>query len=301
MTPMIVSNERELTQEVLAVMERTADPRLREIMIALIRHLHGFVREVRLTEEEFRAATALITRMGQLTTDTHNEVVLMAGSLGVSSLICLLNNGDGGATETSAAILGPFWRTNSPRTDNGGSLIRSPTPGAPFLFTGHVRDRQGQPVIGAEVDVWHSSTSGLYESQDPDQADMNLRGKLTTDDTGTFSFRSIKPAGYPIPAHGNVVGQLLDAQSRHPFRPAHVHLLMFKPGFKTLISQVFMPDAAHLEDDVQFGVTRNLIGHLVRHDEPAASHPDLEPPWYSLDHTFTMEAGEARLPAPPIR
>ena len=154
---------------------------------------------------------------------------------------------------------------------------------------------------GAEVDVWHSSTSGLYESQDAEQVDMNLRGKFTTDGTGTFSFRSIKPAGYPIPSSGNVVGQLLDAQGRHPFRPAHVHFLMFKPGFKTLISQVFMPDDEHLQDDVQFGVTRNLIGNLVRHDEPRSDHLDLEPPWYSLEYTFTMEEGEAGLPRPPIR
>ena len=166
---------------------------------------------------------------------------------------------------------------------NGGWLVRSPTPGAPFFFIGHVRDRTNQPIVGAEVDVWHSLTSGLYESQDSEQADMNLRGKFTTDETGTFSFTSIKPAGYPIPTNGNVVGQLLDAQGRHPFRPAHVHFLMVKPGFKVLISQVFMPDDEHLQDDVQFGVTRNLIGNLVRHDEPRSDHPDLEPPWYWLD------------------
>ena len=298
---MIVTNERDLTKEVLAAMERTRDPRLREIMISLVRHLHDFIRDVRLTEEEFRSATKLIARMGQLTTDTHNEVVLMAGSLGVSSLVCLLNNGDGGATETSAAILGPFWRMHAPRTENGGSLVRSPTTGAPFFFVGHVRNRTDGPVVGAEVDVWHSSTSGLYESQDPEQADMNLRGKFTTDETGTFSFRSIKPAGYPIPTDGNVVGELLNAQGRHPFRPAHVHFLMFKPGYKTLISQVFMPDDEHIQDDVQFGVTRNLIGNLVRHDEPRSDHPDLQPPWYSLEYTFTMEEGEARLPPAPIR
>jgi catechol 1,2-dioxygenase len=297
---MIVTNDRELTEEVVAVMERTANPRLREIMTSLIRHLHGFIRDVRLTEDEFRTATAVIARMGQLTTDTHNEVVLMAGSLGVSSLVCLLNNGDA-ATETSAAMLGPFWRMHSPNTDDGGSLIRSDTPGAPFLFIGHVRDRQGGAVAGAEVDVWHCSSDGLYESQDPEQADMNLRGKFTTDADGSFRFRSIKPAGYPIPHTGNVVGRLLDAQGRHPFRPAHVHFLMFKPGFKTLISQVFMPDDPHLHDDVQFGVTRNLIGNLVRHDEPLPNDPEIQSPWYSLEYTFTMEPGEARLPEPPIR
>ena len=298
---MIVSNDRELTEEVLAVMERTPDPRLREIMVALVGHLHAFIREVRLTEDEFRAATALVARMGRLTTDVHNEVVLMAGSLGVSSLVCLLNNGSRGAKETSAAILGPFWRMRSPRTENGGSLLRSPTPGAPFFFTGHVRDGEGRPIAGAEIDVWHCSTAGLYESQDPGQADMNLRGKFVTDAAGAFSFRSIKPAGYPIPHTGNLVGDLLTAQGRHPFRPAHVHLLLFKPGFKTLVSQVFMPDDDHLEDDVQFGVTRSLIGHLVRHDEPAPDQPRVEAPWYSLDHTFVLEPGEATLPVPPIK
>ena len=297
---MIVSNDRELTQQVVTAMERTSDPRLREIMTSLIRHLHGFVREVRLTEDEFRAATAVIASMGQQTSDTHNEVVLMAGSLGLSSLVCLLNNG-GGETETSASLLGPFWRMNSPRTENGGSLLRSPTPGPPFLFTGHVRDGKGQPVVGADVDVWHSSTTGLYEVQDPEQAEMNLRGTFTTDASGAFSFRSIKPVGYPIPTEGNVVGQLLRAQGRHCFRPAHVHVLVFKPGFKTLISQVFMPDDPHIDDDVQFGVTRNLIGNLIRHDEPAPGPLEGESPWYSLEHTFVMEPGEATLPPPPIK
>src|SRR5215510_2896386 len=126
---MIVSNRDELSEHVLSVMAQTTDPRLREIMIALVRHLHAFVREVRLTEDEFRAATATIARLGQLTNDTHNEVVLMAGSLGISPLVCLLNNGNNGTTETSANMLGPFWRLHAPRVGNGGSLLRSPTPG----------------------------------------------------------------------------------------------------------------------------------------------------------------------------
>ena len=298
---MIVSNDRDLTEQVLAVMAQTNDPRLREIMIALVRHLHDFVRDVRLTEEEFRAATAIIAKLGQLTNDTHNEVVLMAGSLGVSPLVVLLNNGNNGATETAASMLGPFWRMHSPRVENGGSLLRSPTPGPAFTFTGHVIDRDEAPIVGAEVDVWHSSPAGLYEQQDPEQAEMNLRGKLTTDDTGTFSFRSVKPAGYPIPTDGNVVGDLLRAQNRHPFRPAHVHVLVAKPGFKTLISQIYMPDDPRLESDVQFGVTRHLIADLVTHDEPHSDDPNVQPPWYSVDYTFVLEPGESKLPKPPIK
>ena len=297
----IISNDRELTEQVVRVMEQTTDPRLREIMIALVRHLHEFVRDVRLTEEEFRAATAIVARLGQLTNDTHNEVVLMAGSLGISPLVVLLNNGNDGRTETAASMLGPFWRMHSPRVENGGSLIRSATSGPVFFFTGHVVDREGQPVAGAEVDVWHSSPAGLYEQQDPEQAEMNLRGKLTTDGDGTFSFRSVKPAGYPIPTDGNVVGDLLRAQNRHPFRPAHVHVLIVKPGFKTLISQIYMPDDPRLETDVQFGVTRHLIADLVRHEEPQPQDPTVLPPWYSVDYTFVLDPGESRLPQPPIK
>ncbi len=140
--------------------------------------------------------------MGQMTTDTHNEVVLMAGTLGFSALVCLLNNGNNGQTETTANLLGPFWRLNSPRTENGGTLIRSPTPGPAIFVNCWVKDTKGNPIAGAEVDVWHSSPEGFYEQQDAKQADMNLRGKFTTDAEGHFWFRSVKPAGYPIPVTG---------------------------------------------------------------------------------------------------
>lgn len=297
---MILQREEDVTAAALAVMERTRDPRMREIMLSLVRHLHGFVRDVRLTEAEFRQANAILNEIGQLTTDTHNEMVLMSGSLGVSSLVCLLNNGDNGSTETSQSLLGPFWRLDSPRVRNGGTLLRSPTPGDALFMTGRVQDRQGRPIAGAEVDVWHSSPVGLYENQDPEQADMNLRGKFTTDEEGRFWFRSIKPAGYPIPT-GGVVGRLLAMQDRHPYRPAHVHALVFREGFKTLTSQVYVADDPYLETDVQFGVTRALIGDYRRHDEPHPTEPGVEAPWYSLDYTFTMEPGEAVLPRAPIR
>ena len=126
----------------------------------------------------------------------------MSGSLGFSALICLLNNGNNGQTETTANLLGPFWRMNSPRTENGGSIVRSPTPGPAMFVNCWVKDQSGKPIAGAEVDVWHSSPEGFYEQQDPKQADMNLRGKFMTDAQGHFGFRSVKPAGYPIPIDG---------------------------------------------------------------------------------------------------
>ena len=281
-------------------MEQTPDPRLREIMVSLVGHLHAFVRDVRLTEAEFRDAAAIINEMGKLASDTHNETVLMAGSLGVSSLVCLLNNGGNGHAETSQSLLGPFWRMHSPRVSNGGTIVRSDTPGDPLLVTGRLVDREGRPIEGAEVDIWHASPVGLYEQQDPDQADMNLRGKFTTDADGCFWFRTVRMAGYPIPT-GGVVGRLLAAQNRHPYRPAHLHALAVKPGYKVLISQVYDPDDPHIDSDVQFGVTRALRGDYIRHDDPHPSEPGVTTPWYSLSYTFTMEPGDAILPRPPIK
>jgi hydroxyquinol 1,2-dioxygenase len=294
---MIIGNEKDVTKAVLSELERAPNPRFREVISAFIRHLHDFAREVKLTEEEFQAAVGYIVALGKKTNEAHNEAVLMAGTLGFSALICLLNNGDRGQTETDANLLGPFWRADAPLTQNGGSIVRSPTPGPALFVDAFFRDAAGKPIEGAEVDIWQSSPEGFYENQDPAQSDMNLRGKFITDAHGRIGFHSVKPAGYPIPIDGPV-GEFLRAQRRHNMRPAHLHFLAYKPGFKTLISQLYAPDDRYIENDVQFGVTRHLIGNYVRHDEARA--PDVKPPWYSLEHAFVMEKGTARLPKPPI-
>jgi catechol 1,2-dioxygenase len=296
---MIIQRQEDVTPKVLDAYKTIEDPRLREIVASLVKHLHGFIREVRLTEEEFEKAIQYIAKLGQMTNEKHNEVVLMAGSLGVSSLVCLLNNGNKGQTETTANLLGPFWRMNSPATQNGGSIVRSPTPGPAIFVNCTLKDTNGKPIAGAEVDVWHSSPEGFYEQQDPKQAPMNLRGKFMTDAQGHFGFRSVKPAGYPIPIDGPV-GDLVRAGKRHNFRPAHLHFLIFKEGFKTLISQIYVNDDDKLETDVQFGVTKALIGNYIKHEGPAPA-PDVKGEWYSLDQTFVMEPGKARLPKPPIQ
>ena len=296
---MIIGNQRDVTQAVLSELDRATNSRFREIMSAAVRHLHDFAREAKLTEPEFQQACAYIATLGRLSNESHNEVVLIAGSLGVSSLVCLLNNGDHGRKETTANLLGPFWRMGSPPTANGASIVRSPTVGDPIFVNAWIKDLQGRPVAGAEVDIWHTSGEGIYENQDPAQADMNLRGKFTTDIDGHIAFRSIKPIGYPIPINGPV-GELLRAQGRHNLRPAHIHFLIFKPGFKTQFSQVYSSDDPNLETDVQFGVTKALIGHYVLHDNEPAPAPDVKGRWYSLDHHFVIEPGEAKLPRPPI-
>jgi len=295
----IVEDEASVTDKVLAAMRGAASPRLREVMAALVRHLHAFAREVRLTEEEFETGIDFLNRIGQATHDAHNEGILFSDAVGLSTLVCLLNNGRNGATETASALLGPFWRMNSPRTENGDSIVRSETPGPALFVSCRVCDPRGKPLEGVEVDVWQASPVGLYENQDERQCDMNLRGKFTTDSEGRFWFRSVKPAGYPVPTHGPV-GDLLRAQGRHPYRPAHLHFLAFKSAYKTLITQVFVDDDEHLESDVVFGVTRHLIGDF-RRGEGTPPSLEVKGPWYRLDYEFVMEPGEAKLPKPPIK
>jgi hydroxyquinol 1,2-dioxygenase len=296
---MVIRTEQDVTAAVLAELAHAPDARFREIMTVAVRHLHGFVREARLTEQEFQQACVAIAALGQATTPSHNEVVLASGSLGISSLVCLLNNGDAGQRATTANLLGPFWRMHSPRMANGESIVRSPIAGESIFVTARVTDREGRPIAGAEVDVWHASPQGFYENQDPSQAEMNLRGKFVTDADGRITFRSVKPAGYPIPITGPV-GALLRAQGRDHMRPAHLHFLVFKPGFKTQFSQVYSADDPHLATDVQFGVTEALVGRYVEHRAEPAPWGEAPGVWYSLDCTLVIEPGEARLPSPPI-
>ena len=295
---MIIENQEQVTEAVLGELQRIKDPRLREVLSATVRHLHELAREVQLSEAEFRRGCAILAQAGQLTTKSHNEMVLLAGTLGLSSLVCLLNNGLARG-ETTANLLGPFWRDQSPVTENGGSIVRSPTIGTPLFVSAQVNNEAGDAVVDAEVDVWNTSAEGLYENQDPAQADMNLRGRFRTDDNGSINFRTVKPAAYPVPVNGPV-GDLLKVQGRANMRPAHMHFLIHKPGYKTHISQVYVNDDPYLETDAQFGVTRALIGDYIYHENESAPDPEVTASWYSLDFTFTIEPGDDSLPLAPI-
>ena len=292
---MIIENQKDVTTAVLAELQRAPDARFKEIMSAFVRHLHDFVRETKLSEEEFHAAIGYVVALGKHSNESHNEAVLMAGSLGLSALICLINSGNHGTTETDHNMLGPFWRMHSPVTPNGGSIVRSPTPGPALFVDAFFRDAKGNPIVGAEIDVWHSSPEGFYENQDPVQADMNLRGKFLTDADGHISFRSVKPAGYRTDG-----GPLARA------RPA------------ICVSQLYVPDDKFIDTDVQFGVTRHLIGNYLLHGhntqgvqgvkdtDGSGGKPEVPPaadvdgPGYRLEHIFVMERGRSKLPRPPI-
>jgi catechol 1,2-dioxygenase len=294
---MILDNETQVTEAVLAALAGTPDPRLREIFGSLIRHLHAFLRETRPTEEEYYAGLRFISELGKHTGTDRNETIIAADTLGLSTLACLLNNTIG-AHRTDPALLGPFWRKNAPRRQNGDSIVYSPTPGPAVFVSGHVMNTDRSPIPGARVDVWHASPVGFYENQDPQQAEYNLRGVFTTDVEGRYWFRTVKPAGYPVPEDGPV-GEMLQATARHPYRPAHFHYMVTHPGYRTLITQVFADDDEHLDSDVTFSVVRSLVGKFRKQDgKPPAD--DVTGPWYTLEYDLYLQPGEMRIPVPPI-
>ena len=291
--------QENITAQVLEVFERTPDPRLREVMQSLVKHLHAFVREVVPSDAEFEKGCEFLVGLGKNTSEKKNEVILASDILGASTLITLLNNvkraEKAGQYQTESALLGPFWRKNAPVYEAGANISHGPeSKQADQLFevTGHVRDAQGKPIEGAEVDVWQASPLGFYENQDEEQPDMNLRGRFKTDATGKFSFKSVRPSGYPVPVDGPC-GDLLRAQLRDPYRPAHVHYMISKPGYQVLITQVFADDDHRLHTDVTFSVVESLVGKFKKRTGPGEVG-------YSLEYDFVLQAGEMHFPMPPI-
>jgi hydroxyquinol 1,2-dioxygenase len=248
-------NEHTLTEAVVARLEKTSDPRLKEVMTSLVKHLHAFVRETRPTPEEWFAGIQFLTATGKMCDDKRQEFILASDTLGVSMLVDFLNYGKHpGATEST--VLGPFFVQGAREIPLGGTIARAGTPGKPALVRGSVKDSKGKPIAGATVDVWQSGEDGFYDVQKPDGE--NLRGALKTDAKGEFWFRTVVPQYYPIPTDGPV-GRMLKGTGRHPMRPGHLHFMLAAPGFRQLVTHLFTSGDPYLDSDVVFGVKESLI------------------------------------------
>jgi catechol 1,2-dioxygenase len=285
----VVTGPENVTEVVLRAMSRTPDARLREVMESLVRHLHAFLHEVKLSPEEFESAVDFIVALGKASGPEKNEVILASDLLGASTLVMMLDARASGGGATDAALLGPFFRAHAPAMPNGADIARDAGGGKPLLMRGRVRDTAGAPIAGALVEVWQASPVGLYENQDAAQPEHNLRGRFETGADGRFHFRSVKPAGYPVPMDGPC-GEMLRAQQRHPYRPAHIHFMVVREGYKTLITQVFDNADDAIESDVVFGVTPALSGEFRA--QPGGS--------YLLEYDFVMQPGPSRVPRAPI-
>lgn len=257
-----VSREQALTDEVVARFAASPDERLRVITQSLTRHLHAFVRDVRLTTEEWDAAIDFLTRVGHITDDKRQEFILLSDVLGVSMMTVGVNS-PLQADATESTVFGPFFVDGSPAARNGDDIGAS-VAGMPCFVKGTVTDTSGAPIAGARIEVWAADEAGFYDVQ-YDGDELAGRAHLHSDDTGAYWFWTKQPSAYPIP-HDGPVGDLLTATGRHPWRPAHIHFMVQNPGFSTLITHIFVAGDQWLEDDAVFGVKESLIVDFVQHD-----------------------------------
>lgn len=261
-----------ITDVVIKAMSPDIPARNRELMTALVRHLHAFAKETNLTFAEWLAACEFMRRAGDISSDARNEFILICDILGMEVLVDMLDhkvtNG-----ESESTVLGPFYRENPPVLPNGSSIIQKSFPDAETVrVRGRILDTEGKGIEGVTVDVWEDAPNGLYEQQDPDQPDYNLRGRLKTDADGYYEFVGIRPVPYPIPYDG-AAGELLNYMGHHPWRPGHIHFMIFKDGYQSLISQIFDADTKYLDNDSVFAVKESLIGTL--RPAPKGSNTDL--------------------------
>ena len=258
-----------LTETLLGLSAPGTDPRLQEVLGALVRHLHAFAREVGLTHAEWRTGLELLTRAGEMTDAERNEFVLFSDVLGLSSLVDMINSPEGC---TSSSVLGPFHILGAPDLPIGGDMIGD-NEGPQVVVEGRVTDRAGKPIEGARIELWQTADNGLYSNQDPAQPDYNLRISMTTGADGRYALSTIRPAPYMVPTDGPV-GDLLNATGRHAWRPSHLHFIVQAKGFRTLVTEVFPSDDPYLDADAVFGVRSDLVMEY-RPGDRAALAPDI--------------------------
>ncbi|KAF2194960.1 aromatic compound dioxygenase [Zopfia rhizophila CBS 207.26] len=250
------------TQAVINATGPKASPRVRKITASLIQHLHDFARENEITVDEWMAGLELMNEAGRMSDNKRNEGQLVCDIFGLESLVDEITYklaSDAQDEPTATAILGPFWRKDAPKRNMGDTIVFNIESNDWTLMHGQVTDyKTGKPIEGAELDVWHTAPNGLYEQQDPDQPDMNLRGRFTTGKDGKYNFYCLRPTSYPIPYDGPA-GKILRALDRHPMRPAHIHFIITAPGYKPIVTQIFDRRDKYIENDAVFAVKDSLI------------------------------------------
>jgi hydroxyquinol 1,2-dioxygenase len=280
----LASNE--LTAAVLASFADAPNPRFHQIAESLVRHLHAFIEDVGLTEQEWFDGIDFLTRTGHATTATRQEFVLLSDVLGVSMLVIGINHAPAeGATEST--VFGPFFVEGAPEMRNGADLGAG-APGRPCFMRGRILDTAGDPIAEAVIDVWQADENGFYDVQYTALPAPRGRGRLRPEADGRFWFWSVLPVAYPIPDDGPV-GDLLHAGGRRPMRPAHVHFRVAAPGYETLITHVFVAGGDHLDDDAVFGVKTSLVAPFPRHEAGIA--PDgraMDVPYHTLDYDLVL-------------
>jgi len=256
-----------ITDVFMAYLAEDTDPRMREVMGAMVKHLHDFAREVNLTHEEWRTGIAFLEGCAAVETEDRHEFVLASDVLGLSSLVDMLHSS---AEATSSSVLGPFHVSGAPVLAVGGDMKRHY--GGPLLLAeGTIRDTDGNPIAGAELDIWQTAPNGLYASQDAEQDTYSFHGLMTVGDDGRYAFTTVKPVEYTVPSDGPV-GDILRACGRHPWRPSHLHYIIKAPGFKTLVTEIFPDDDPYLDHDTVFGVRNDLVMTYV--EKPASAFPE---------------------------
>jgi hydroxyquinol 1,2-dioxygenase len=279
-------SDRTLTDAVLKSLEATEDPRLKQVVSGLVRHLHGFIREVAPTEAEWNAGMRFLAEAGWMCDDRRQEFNLLSDILGATMMVDYVNHrAPDGASESS--VLGPFYRAGAEVMAAGSNISRDGL-GEPVIVSGRVSDLARAPIEGAVLDVWQTSPVGLYENQDPEQPEMNLRGRFLTDQGGRYRFRTVRPSSYPIP-HDGPAGRLLRALGRHPYRPAHIHFIISAEGYAPLTTQLFVSGDEYLDSDAVFGVKDALIVDLRRHEaEDEAHRLEVSAPFYTVEYDFAL-------------
>ena len=276
----------DISAAALASFGGCGDERLRELVEALVRHLHGFVREVGLTEQEWCAAIRALVETGEMTDDRRNEFILWSDTLGLSMLVdALAHEKPPGATEST--IMGPFWAEGSPLREYGDAIFERAV-GVPTLTHGRVLDIGGGSIAGAELDVWQNDANALYSVQDPETPEDHLRGRFLTRDDGSYAFVGVRPIVYPIPSDGPV-GRMIEATGRHPWRPAHLHMIITAPGYERLTTHFFDAETDYLDSDAVFAVKPSLLREFVRRspDDPERP-PFVDGEWYSCENDIVL-------------